>query len=338
MRAVRWHARHDVRLDDVDEPQVTGPTDVIVRVDACGICGSDIEEVEHGPVVIPVGAAHPITHAMAPITLGHEFAGRVESVGADVALPIGVRVTATPVVWCGRCDACRAGQIRRCANIGVIGLSQDGGLAELVRVNAAQCVSLPDSIATWHGALVEPLAVAVHAFDQIEIEHRSVGVVGFGSVGASIATVARTMGATRVVALDVDPRRVADADSRGFEAALAERATDYELDVVVEASGAAASLATCMAAARTGGTIVLVGIRAGSVPLPLKEAVYGEFNIVGRVGHELSEFRQAATLISNLVAPLSPPPTLVTLEASIEYLMNMSAERIDGKVVACPSM
>lgn len=337
MKAVRWHARNDVRLENVDEPVVTGPTDVLLQIEACGICGSDLEEVAHGPVVIPVDEPHPLTGAMAPITLGHEFVGRVMSTGPDVDLRIGARVTATPIVWCGECDACRAGSIRRCADIGVVGLSQDGGLAELVRIDQAACVELPHDIAAWHGALVEPFAVAVHAFDGLEVAGRSVGIVGFGSVGASIGAIAQTMGAARIVAFDVNQRRSADASLRGFESARVDNAAAYDLDIVVEASGASTALTTCMAATRTGGTIVLVGLGAGSVPLPLKDAVYGEFHIVGRVGHELEELRHAAGLVSGRGVPLDPPPIILNLEESIDYLMSPREARVDGKVVVCPT-
>ncbi|MGH7321576.1 MAG: alcohol dehydrogenase catalytic domain-containing protein, partial [Candidatus Rokuibacteriota bacterium] len=162
MQALRWHGPKDVRLDDVPAP-TPAPDEVLVEVTACGLCGSDLHEYLHGPVYIPK-RPHPLTGVTPPVTLGHEFSGRVVEVGAGVdRLRPGDRVAVNPCLFCGECAWCRRGEGNYCAKLGTLGLSRDGGFAPLVAAPAYGCYVLPPEVDDEQGATVEPLAVAVHA-------------------------------------------------------------------------------------------------------------------------------------------------------------------------------
>jgi len=127
MLAVRWHARGDVRVEEVPPPGPPGQGDVQLAVSWCGICGTDLEEWLDGPVFIPV-VPHSITGALAPVVLGHEFAGVVTALGDGVTgLGIGERVAVDTIVSCGRCRWCRRGEVSRCPELGALGLHADGG-------------------------------------------------------------------------------------------------------------------------------------------------------------------------------------------------------------------
>jgi len=164
VQAVRWHARGDVRVEVVPPPPPPGPGEVQLRVSWCGICGTDVEEWQSGPLFIPVGVPHPLTGGRAPLVLGHEFAGVVTAAGAGVTEPApGQRAAVDTIFYCGSCHWCRRGEVIRCPLLGSLGLHADGGLAELCNAPARMCLPVPDSVADDEAALAEPLAVAVRA-------------------------------------------------------------------------------------------------------------------------------------------------------------------------------
>src|SRR5215472_17176296 len=157
VQAVRWHARSDVRAEVVPPPPPPGPGEVQLRVSWCGICGTDLEEWQDGPLFIPVGAPHPVTGARAPLVLGHEFAGVVTAAGEGVTEPApGQRVAVDTIVYCGTCHWCRRGEVIRCPSLGALGLHADGGLAELCNAPARMCLPVPDSVADDEAAPAKP--------------------------------------------------------------------------------------------------------------------------------------------------------------------------------------
>ncbi|MDO9397475.1 MAG: alcohol dehydrogenase catalytic domain-containing protein [Herbiconiux sp.] len=245
MIAVRWHGRHDVRLDEVPPPEPAAD-ELVLRVEWCGICGSDLEEYRSGPVAIPVDPErHPRRGSAAPITLGHEVVGRVLRAAADGSGPaVGALVVPDVVLGCGDCWWCARHQEGLCRTLAVRGQTEDGGLAELMVARAATCLVVPEGVTAEEAALVEPASVAVRAVRAGGLVDGSAGdpspgsaarsageptsgaaatpahgsapdlaggrvaVVGAGTVGQLVARVARARGA--VVALVVDP----DADRR----------------------------------------------------------------------------------------------------------------------------
>ena len=166
MKAARWHGRRDVRVEDIAVP-TPGRGEILLRVRLCGICGTDLEEYRHGPLVIPTDRPHPLTGRQAPLTMGHEFLGVVEALGPDVSgLREGDRVAPDICLFCNACVFCRRHQYALCEKWVTIGLHTDGGLAEFVTVPASACLRLPDSLSDREGALIEPTEVAVRAVNK----------------------------------------------------------------------------------------------------------------------------------------------------------------------------
>src|SRR3989304_296038 len=128
MLAARWHGREDVRLEEISEPS-PGSGEVLVEVGYCGICGTDLHEYHHGPLLIP-RRPHPLTGRLPPVVMGHEFSGTVVARGPGVSAPReGARVTVNPCLSCGRCAQCKEGRAYLCSRLGSIGFAADGALA-----------------------------------------------------------------------------------------------------------------------------------------------------------------------------------------------------------------
>src|ERR687884_249786 len=189
MLALRWHARGDVRLDEIPVPPPPGAGELQLRILWCGICGTDLEEYRSGPIFVPVERPNPLTGRRAPLTVGP---------GVTRFEP-GQRVAADTLVWCGRCYWCQRHQVSLCERLAALGLMADGGLAELCTVPEAMCLPVPDGVSDEAGALAETLAVGVRALrrGRLSVGERVV-VVGAGPVGLMTLQAARASGASHV--------------------------------------------------------------------------------------------------------------------------------------------
>ena len=186
MRAAVWHARQDVRIEDVPDPPDPPPGQLQVEVAWCGICGTDLHEFIAGPVYIPHEAPHPLTAVQAPVMIGHEMSGRVISVGKEVKnFAVGDRIAACPIIGCQRCRWCKSGFMAQCDSVAFLGTSWSGGaLSERLNLHAYQCYHLPDAISDEVGALVEPFSAVVRAVQQGNIgPGDNVAIVGAGPIG-----------------------------------------------------------------------------------------------------------------------------------------------------------
>ncbi|MBI4591079.1 MAG: alcohol dehydrogenase catalytic domain-containing protein, partial [Candidatus Rokubacteria bacterium] len=308
MKALRWHGREDVRLDEVPEP-TAAPGEVVVRVAACGICGSDLHEYLHGPVYIPK-APHPLTGVVPPVTLGHEFCGRIEEVGAEVeALRSGDRVTVNPCLVCGACVWCRRGQVNYCAKLGSVGLSRDGALAPLVAVPASGCHGLPSELDDEQGASVEPLAVAVHAYRRARLGGgERVAVVGAGPIGLLLLQVLKARGSAWVAVIEPREERrrlarelgadaVLDPEGQDPARAVAELTEEARAAVAFECVGSGPAFATALRVAGKGGRVVVVGLVPERVPVNLLGLLAHEKEIVGSSAY-VDEFAEAIALLA----------------------------------------
>lgn len=243
---------------DVDEP-TPGPGEVLVRVAACGVCGSDL---------------HLADALDAPgLVLGHEFAGEIVEVGPEVERPVrvGDRVAGFPVVGCGRCAACLGGHTSKCVAANQLGLQRPGAFAELVTMSAAGAFVLPESVDARLGALVEPLAVARHALDRTVMERgESVLVLGAGPVGVAVALWARHFGAREVVVSDPVRHRRMLAEHLGATATIDPGASDVASEferitgsapgVVVECVGVPGLIQHAMEVAAVDARVTVVGV------------------------------------------------------------------------------
>jgi (R,R)-butanediol dehydrogenase / meso-butanediol dehydrogenase / diacetyl reductase len=309
MLAVRWHARGDVRVEEVPPPGPPGPGDVQLAVSWCGICGTDLEEWLYGPVFIPV-VPHSITGAAAPVILGHEFAGVVTALGDGVTgLGLGERVAVDTIVSCGRCRWCRRGEVSRCPELGALGLHADGGLAPLCNAPARMCLPVPDTVADDEAALAEPLAVAVRALRRGGLAPgERVAVVGAGTVGLLAVQAALAFGADRVSVVEPLAERRALAVRLGADRAVPpEEAASLEADVAVECAGTPDGVLTALAAVGTGGRAVLLGIITEAVAIEPMDLVRGEKTLIGSLSHVWDEdFRIALRLLGRGAVAAAP--------------------------------
>jgi 2-desacetyl-2-hydroxyethyl bacteriochlorophyllide A dehydrogenase len=301
MRAARWHARRDVRVDlvPVGEPAVG---QVLVEVDLVGLCGTDVEEYRHGPIDIPTMSPHPGSGRRAPITLGHEIVGRViRCPGGEI--PVGTRVVPDVVVGCGRCWWCARHQPGLCPNLVVLGLQGDGGLADYLLADAHTCVVVPETMAVEAAVFAEPASVAVRALRKAgDLTAAGVAVVGLGTIGNLVVQLAAATGAATVHGIDPVPQRrrlaaASGATSVGDPAGTAPTKGNRGFDVVVECAGTLASVRAAVDLARPGGTVVLVGTGADTMPLPVRDIVLREKRIVGSAAHVWDEDVTAAVAL-----------------------------------------
>jgi (R,R)-butanediol dehydrogenase / meso-butanediol dehydrogenase / diacetyl reductase len=283
MRAVRWHARHDIRLDDVPDPPAPGPAEIRIRVAWCGLCGSDVHEYRSGPFQIPL-RPHPVTGRCAPVVLGHEVSGWVEQTGPGVPGPaVGDLVSLNGLIPCGRCAQCRRQAPQRCVSFGHIGMSADGGLADRLTVPAEMVVAAPPGTDPEIAALAEPFAVAMHAIAQAgHPADQRCTVLGAGAIGLAVALVLREAGNLVTVA-DVAAERLAHAADLGLAAAAADGAD--AAPVVFECSGAAEAPAAAIERTEPGGLIVFAGLPESPSTIDLKPLVLREIRTVGTVSH-----------------------------------------------------
>lgn len=260
VQVLRLHPDRELRLHDEPIPEPS-PTEVLVQVMAVGLCGSDRHWVMDG------GIGDAILDA--PLVLGHEFAGTIVS-----GPHRGQRVAVDPAVSCGTCEPCQTGAPNLCLHIRFAGHGhEDGALREYLAWPESSLFPLSDGVDDAEGAMVEPLAVALHALDLGRIgKGATVGIIGCGPIGLLLVALARSAGAATIVAIDPQRHRLEAATTLGATSVIeaTESAEDNEavlaasggrgLNVVFEVAGDAAAVECAVAAARPGGRVVLVGI------------------------------------------------------------------------------
>lgn len=265
-RAAVLHGPEDLRIEEVPLRPL-GPDDVLVAVDAVGVCGSDMHYFASG--------RNGQNVLRQPTVLGHEASGVVTAVGADVPLPVGTRVAIEPAVGCGRCPTCRSGRYNLCPTGTCFGSPPTHGtIAEHVVAPSRAVHLLPDGIGTELGALVEPLAVAVWAVRRTDVRvgHR-VLVTGAGPIGILVAQVARAAGAAEVVVTDVNDDRLARAAELGATETVNTATTELTftgMDRLLECSAHPAALWQGIRALGPAARATVVGQAAPAVDgLPL---------------------------------------------------------------------
>jgi len=337
MLAVRWHANRDVRLEEVEWSDQLGGGMVEAEVRFCGICGSDLAEWRDGPFAIR-STAHPLTGQSAPVTLGHEFAGRITATGDDVrALRVGQRVAADGCWRCGDCEACVSGAYNLCRVGGAIGLNSDGALAGRVRFPAYCAVRLPDAVSDRAGALLEPYAVALHALDRVGARPgTSVAVLGFGPIGAAVAELAAMLGVETIV-VEPNPSRRQRACELGHRTVerFADRRepvhdvrslTDGGAEVVVDASGVAAALPGAIEMAKRGGRVALAGIPKQAVEISYERLVLFERSLVGALGYTNDLPRIAKMVAAGRIDPERTVTRTVPLSSAIAEIARLATD------------
>lgn len=344
--AVLYGAK-DLRVQSrrVPEPQ---PGEVLIRVGRAGVCGSDLHYFTHGycGAFVPTG----------PFILGHELVGQIEAMVPPSVSPgsllVGARVVVNPARACGSCDYCKSGRGNLCRRTVMLGSASttpptDGAFANLLVVRADQCHPVPAKMDDSVAAMMEPLAVALHAVKRARgVSGRRVLVAGGGPIGLLVAMTARAYGATLVVLSEIVPARREQALAFGVDAVLDPAAPDLArqladlagdgFDVAFEASGAPPALRQAFDLVRPGGTIVQIGtIGTADVPLPANQVMVREIQFVGsfRYGDVFGEaIRLAdsgrinlAPLVSR-VFPLAEVSSAMALAGSKENVLKVQLQ------------
>jgi (R,R)-butanediol dehydrogenase/meso-butanediol dehydrogenase/diacetyl reductase len=318
MRAALFHARHDIRIEDVPEPEAPGPHEVLLRPALCGICGTDLHEFTHGPIVVPSATPHPLTGAVAPQILGHEFSARVLAVGAEVTkVAEGDRVSVMPLIYCGACYYCRRGLNHLCVQMACTGLSwHGGGIAEQVVVPDYQVEKLPDQVGDVQGALVEPTAVAAYGIDRTGfVPGDTVLITGAGPIGALSALYAHAGGAAQVIVSEPDAGRRKLVDELGVALTLDPTTTDVpeavrELtqgvgaDVAAECSGSEAGLAATLAAVRSRGTVAQVGLHVRPAAIDPMDLSNRDITLTGTWCYPVQDWPRIIALLASGRLPI----------------------------------
>jgi len=266
VKACVLHAVGDLRVEDVPTP-MPREGEVLIRVGACGVCGSDI------PRVFTKG-----TYRF-PTIPGHEFAGTITAVGGSVdPAMVGRRAAVFPLVPCFRCAPCEVGAFAQCEQYDYLGSRSDGAFAEYVRVPAWNLVLLPMEVSLEAAAMVEPAAVAAHALRRGKLElGDQVLIFGAGPIGLLVAAWAKVLGAAKILLIDVDVEKLRFARKLGYDhlydaaqgdvPGWVKRKTTHGPDLVIEASGSSIAYGQAMQCARTFGRVVLLGNPAGDMTL-----------------------------------------------------------------------
>src|SRR2546430_2589397 len=276
MKALLLSSYKNLELADLPAPS-PAPDEVLIRVAACGICGSDVHGYDGSS-----GRRIP------PIVMGHEAAGVVAAIGSEVkGVSEGDRVTFDSTIYCGECSYCRQGEINLCDRRQVLGVScgdyrRAGAFAEYVVVPSRIVYRLPDTIPFAEAAMLEAASVAIHAVSLAQVSaNRSALVLGAGMIGLLIVQVLRAAGCSQIIVADIDDSRLKLAEDVGADTTLSAKLDvaaevgkltgGAGVDVAMEAVGKAESVRGSIEGVRKGGTVVLVGNIAPGGILPLQK-------------------------------------------------------------------
>lgn len=298
MRTLVYVEPHRLEIQDSPTPAPRA-TEVIVKVEASGVCGSDLH-----------GYLGRSLNRKPPLVMGHEFAGVVAGVGEAVSdLAVGTAVTVYPLITCGRCPACRRGESSQCPSRQVIGVHRPGGFAEYTAVPRASVVRVPAGMSVFTASLAEPLANAVHIFNRhLHGLVRRIAIFGAGTQGVMALHLAHLLSPSVLVSVDIVPARLALAERVGATAALNARTGDAVarireltggegVDLAIEAVGGVATRQAALASVRTGGTVVLLGLGEEMTSLNAVDIVNREVTIRGSYAYTYDDFVRAVELL-----------------------------------------
>lgn len=311
MKAALWYGKNDVRVEEIEEPQVV-KNSVKIKVKWCGICGSDLHEYLGGPIFIPVGQPHPLSGNVAPVVLGHEFSGEVVEVGEGVSkLKPGDRVAVEPIVACGKCPACREGKYNLCSSLGFHGLcGSGGGFAEYTVFPAEFVHKIPDSMSYEQAALIEPMAVALHSIRIADFKTGDTALVlGSGPIGLATIECLKAAGASLVVVLQRKSVRQEYAKRAGADVVLDPNEVDVAaevkkltdgvgVDTAFETTGAEVGVNIGLDSIKFEGTLVITSIWERPMTFNPNVLVFQEKKIVGTLAYR-HEFPATIAQISD---------------------------------------
>jgi len=332
MKALLLTAPSQLEFVSFPDPQ-PADDEVLLRVRACGICGSDIHGWDGS-----TGRRRP------PLIMGHEASGEIAAVGSRVdGWRVGERVTFDSTISCGECPSCRSGHVNLCDRRRVLGVApaeyrQHGAFAEFVTLPPRILYRLPDALSFEQAAMVEPVSIAVHAVQRVRVSPTDTAVVvGSGMIGLFVIQALRWAGAKRIIALDLEEKRLALARELGATdtvksdrddtaAEIARLTGGQGADLAFEVVGVAPTLNLALASLRRGGSAVLVGNLAAKVDFPLQAVVTREISLFGSCA-SAGEYPLCLDLISRGVFRVEPMISAIApLAEGAEWFKRLSAK------------
>ncbi len=296
MQAARLFGTGDMRLASMPRP-TPGPNEVLIRIAAAGICGTDRHLFKGEFPCNP------------PVTLGHEFSGTVIENGPGADLPTGALVTCDPNIACGVCDPCRRGRVNLCQNNIAIGIHRDGGFAEYVCIPAHRAILLPAGTDPAYAAFCEPLACTLHGMDMgAPLPGERVIILGGGVIGMLALQLAARAGADVMLVTRQSEKRILaqSLGARETAATLAEAQAIWPrgADLVVECAGVAETVAMAPALTRAGGRIVILGVlpQGERVPIEPFDLLFREIQVLFSFLNPFTQSRAAAMIATGQIA------------------------------------
>lgn len=296
-----------IEFHEIPNP-TPGDNEVLVKIMKIGICGSDIH-VYHGE--------HPFTSY--PVTQGHEVSGEIVALGTNAkGFRIGQKVTIQPQVVCGKCYPCTHGKYNLCEELKVMGFQTTGVASHFFAVDAAKVTALPEEMTYDEGAMIEPLAVAVHAVKQAgDINKLKIAVLGAGPIGNLVAQAAKGLGAEAVLITDVSDYRLKKAADCGidycvntmhkdFNTAMLEAFGPDKADIIYDCAGNNITMGQAIKYARKGSTIILVAVFAGMATIDLAVANDHELDIKSTMMYRNEDYIDAIRLVNEKKIQLVP--------------------------------
>ncbi|KOS05553.1 butanediol dehydrogenase [Flavobacterium akiainvivens] len=335
MKAARWHAAKDIRIEQAEIP-VTGKKQVKIEVQFAGICGSDLHEYTHGPMLIPVEKPYSLNGHQGVTTLGHEFSGIVAEVGEGVTnVKAGDRVVIEPLFKNPDSPFIANGEYNLSEPLGFVGLTSNGGFAKYTVVEDYMVHKIPDTMSFEQGALVEPAAVAVYAVLQSGLSlGQSCIIYGAGPIGLLCVQAAIAAGSSNVIVVDIAEKRLEKAKEVGATHIINGKDTDVpakvkELtnggaDVFLDAAGVQASFDGGIQSLRNGGTAVLVALFGKTVTHDAFAQVVREITIKGIIAYR-NIFPQVISLIDSGRMPVEK---LVTQKITLDNIVTDGFEAL----------
>lgn len=338
MKAAKWYAKKDIRVENVPEPAAPKAGEVKIKVAWCGICGSDLHEYLAGPIFIPT-ENHPLTGAKAPLILGHEFTGTVVAVGPGVNnVKVGDLVAPDACQHCGECLPCRMGNYNVCEKLAFTGLMADGAFAEYVNVPAELCYVLPPNFDPQAGAVIEPLATGFKAVRLAgSLMGASVVIFGAGTIGLGTLMCVKASGAAQIIVVEMSAARKKLAKECGADIILDPKECDVVAEVKrlsPEGTGADVSF-ECIGNKFTGpqaievlhncGKAVIVGIFEEPSSFNFFSLSATDKVVIGTLAYTIDDFAGVAKLLASGQIKAEP---MITGKITLDEIVDKGFEEL----------
>lgn len=309
MKALVYEGPSTMNIREVAKP-IPGPNEVLIRVERVGICGSELSGfLGHNSLRKP------------PLVMGHEFSGIVEQVGSgegQARFRQGDRVTANPLVSCGRCRACTTGAAQLCPERQLIGAHRPGAFAEYVAIAEKNVYRLDDHVSFDEGAFAEPFACAVHICKLLRpLPTDRLLIMGAGPIGLLALQAAKVYGLQQVVVVDINEQRLEIAKELGAVTVtrVSSLVEGHTFDAAIDAVGMELTRQTCVESVRPGGRVIFTGLHEDTSRLPINQIIRSEIQMTGAFAYHSDDFETALQWISEGRVSLSPWTKLAPLES-----------------------